>query len=233
MCKNNIKCILEVNKTEQVLLNAQKYTLFKGKCKKFLRQNGIYLDKFTMYENPNADNFYGYISEFAVYNYLKKFGKCKRWSDDFDLKRLNHIIKDNLVSPENIKYVRDFFFDKWDVCFFTRSNQPVYFDVKTAGTDKDVNDNWTFMYPVVQANRCGKQYSILTYCIAKNKVKELTEKVLLVGYISEEEIKEKEIIEAGQRTIHKTVSQINNYVTYVRDYKNLEELLLKLQFEKN
>ena len=42
--------------------------------------------------------------------------------------------------------------------------------------------------------------------------------------MKEEDITKCDIIKKGELTSHKTPSQIDNYVTYVRDYHDIEEL---------
>ena len=50
-------------------------------------------------------------------------------------------------------------------------------------------------------------------------------KIILVGYISEEEISRKHILRAGSRTRFGTLNQIDNYETKVSDYQQLSRML--------
>ena len=51
------------------------------------------------------------------------------------------------------------------------------------------------------------------------------DRVKLAGYISEEEISQKRIIEAGSKTKFGTISQIDNFETQISEYKDLSTML--------
>ena len=110
----------------------------------------------------------------------------------------------------------------------------IFIDVKTALTQKEPSPRWNFMYPVIQANKIGKDYMLLTYYVVQDvKEVESLKKVIIVGYISEDIIKKCNIIKRGQKTRFGTKSQIDNYETELSvHYKEIDNLIHTLKGNK-
>ena len=102
-----------------------------------------------------------------------------------------------------------------------RTGRSIYIDVKTAETWKQPQSTWDFLYPVVQNNRGGKDCVILCYYYNRGNSK----RIILIGYITEDEISQKKILRAGIRTEFGTINQIDNFETKVTDYKPLSQML--------
>lgn len=196
---------------------------FRSRMKAYLEAFGAGYDKFTVTEN---DTMLGHISETAITEYLiGKYGdklEVKRWADYFDIDRIEKIVDTHSSNSDDVEYVKKYFYDKYDLEITEKkSGKKIYVDVKTAETAKEPQDTWDFLYPVIQNQRHGKDCVVLCYYYKMESEK----KIILVGYISEEEISKKRILHAGDKTKFGTVNQIDNYETSVTDYNNLALML--------
>lgn len=202
---------------------AEQISSFRSQMKAYLTRFGACYDKFTVTEN---DTLLGHVSEVAVSNYLiDNYGdkiEVRGWADSFDMNRIVNAVKYNNSDTEEVKYVKQYFYDKYDLKIVEKkSGKSVYVDVKTAETSKEPQSTWDFLYPVVQNQREGKDCVVLCYYYKIAQVK----KIILVGYISEEEISHKHILRAGSRTRFGTLNQIDNYETKITDYQPLSTML--------
>ena len=202
---------------------AKRASDFRGRMKTYLTSFGECYDKFTVTEN---DTFLGYVSETAVSNYLvEKYSdkiEVKKWEDSFDLQRIEKAVTDNDGNSVEVAYVKEFFYDKYDLEIIEKkTGKSIYVDVKTAETRNEPQNWWDFLYPVVQNQRKGKDCVVLCYYYKTEKCN----KILLVGYISEEDISKKKILPAGSVTKFGTTNQIDNYETKLMDYQSLARML--------
>ncbi len=202
---------------------ARKISSFRSRMKAYLTRFGACYDKFTVTEN---DTLLGYISETAVSNYLiNNYGdkvEVRHWADSFDMERINRAVEQNNSDANEIEYVKNYFYDKYDLEIIEKiSKKSIFVDVKTAETSKKPEKTWDFLYPVVQNRREGKDCVVLCYYYKIDKSK----KIILVGYISEKEISCKQILRAGTKTKFGTVNQIDNYETKMTDYQHLSKML--------
>lgn len=208
--------------TEDEKRKAKNFSSFRGEVKAYLASVGRNYDKFTVTEN---DSFLGYISELAIKEELKNlFGSDFRvlsWSDNFDMRRVYNIVKQNLVDNVSADYVKSYFYDQYDLQIVQQSTQKTLnIDVKTAETFKAPQITWDFLYPVVQNRKDGKDYIILCYYYKNSSGQD----IILVGCLSEEEISKCHILKKGERTKFHTINQIDNYETNVRQYKDISFL---------
>lgn len=207
---------------------ARAVSIFRDQVKEYLESVGACYDKFTITDN---DTILGYISEMAIRNHLEnKYGELIEiwaWADHFNMSRIQAAVTNRSTDKEEIAYVKAYFYDKYDLEIIEkRSNKRIYVDVKTAETAKRPTLNWDFLYPVVQNQREGKDFVVLCYYYkAYNRDKQREKKIILVGYMSEEEISQKEILKAGEKTKFGTVNQIDNYETKMEDYQELHRML--------
>jgi hypothetical protein len=207
---------------------AKRITEVRKQIKDYLTTSGVCYDKFTVTEN---DTYLGYVSETAIAGYLReRYGDrlaVNRWADRFDMDRIHNAIKNNDKDADEIAYVKDYFYDEYDLEIVERSTGKVIrIDVKTAETSKKPQDTWNFLYPVVQNQRhgrYGKDCVVLCYYYKMPN----TSKIILVGYLSEDDIAGKKILKAGSKTKFGTVNQIDNYETQIRDYRPLADMLDK------
>lgn len=202
---------------------AERISNFRSRMKTYLTRFGACYDKFTVTEN---DTLLGHVSETAVSNYLlENYGdkiEVRRWADSFDLNRIESAVEHNNGATEEVEYVKRYFYDKYDLEIVEKkSGKTIFVDVKTAETSKEPQLTWNFLYPVVQNQREGKDCVVLCYYYKIANLK----KIILVGYISEEEISRKHILRAGSRTKFGTLNQIDNYETKVTDYQRLSRML--------
>jgi len=219
---------LKIKLEKEIILKAHEHENLRNDCKDYLSKAGKNYDKFTMVSH---DTFIGYITEWAIKNYIQKCGKDKEievtsWDDDYDIAKIKAIIKSNSVETKDIDYVQKYFYDEYDLKLFSPKNT-ILIDIKTALTDKEPNNHWDFMYPVVQAQKPGKDYMVLTYYVTMTKNNpEDFKKITLIGYISEETIRSCKIIKKGEKTRHGTISQIDNYETELAlHYRDIKELI--------
>ena len=212
---------LKENKYKNIILNAKKFSNFRQRCKEFLKNNGINHDKFTVVEH---DSELGYISEQIVLNYLKnnldlsKFN-INHWKEQFNFSKIENILKKVKPTTEEINVIREYFYDKYDIAI-NNKNKTFYLDVKTAETTYTPNKNWNFLYPVIQANKSDDYFVVLTYII-KNDIDKVYTKAYIMGAIDYREIKNSKIQKKGTCTRFDTESQINNYITELKNYKDL------------
>ena len=200
---------------------------FRDRCKQYLVHHNIFRDKFTV---TKFDALLGYLSE---YYYLRDRFKgaisVSTWRDQFDIEHIKSIVNSNSNAQEDIDLVCSYFYDSFDLYISTPTASffvNLKIDVKTAITMKEPKPDWEFLYPVVQANKGGKDLALLVYYLADNDENPETLKgFTIVGYLEESEITQCEIIKKGRKTKHGTKSMTDNYITYLRDYKNIEELL--------
>ena len=202
---------------------AESFSKFREQCKNYLSSVGKNWDKFTIVSH---DSFIGYITEKAIKKYIEsKFNDAKvvSWEEQFDMKLIIKIISEKKTDETSIELVRNYFYDSWDL-MINGEKVRILSDVKTALTKKEPSLSWNFLYPVVQAEKIGKDIMILVYYVV-NDLKDLHSfiKLVLVGAITPETIKKCKIIYAGEKTIFGTTSQIDNYITELsKDYLPLE-----------
>lgn len=202
---------------------AKQFSSFRRAMKAYLADYGINYDKFTVTDN---DAFLGYVSETAISNYLtEKYGdriEVKHWADSFDMNRIVSAVEHKNGAMGEVEYVKQYFYDKYDLKIVDKkSGKTICVDVKTAETRKRPQPTWNFLYPVVQNQKEGKDCVILCYYYKIENLK----KIILVGYISEDEISCKEVLKKGETTRFHTINQIDNYETMVTDYQQLSEML--------
>lgn len=145
---------------ESMFQKADNFSVFREDCKTYLSQVGKNWDKFTLVSH---DSFVGYLSEKVFISFLQqKFPhfKISSWEGQFDMRKIINIINTKDKSDESINLVIEYFYDKWDVKI-EHNGTTVYCDVKTALTRKEPSGNWNFLYPVIQANKLGKDVSVL------------------------------------------------------------------------
>ena len=217
---------LDINISTDIFIKADNFTKFRNDCKEYLATVDANWDKFTIVSH---DSFVGYITEYLISKHLKNINstlKIEIWEDQFDLREIIRVVKDKDYSPVSKALVVNYFYDKWDIKI---NNKEVLFlsDVKTALTLKIPNEKWNFMYPVIQANKIGKDIMILVfYVVSDLKNLKSIQDLYLIGYTTPETIIKCPIIKAGEKTIYGTTSQIDNYVTELsKDYFNLNDLL--------
>jgi len=190
-------------------------------------------DKFTVTEN---DSFLGYLSEYSIKNYIKrKFISngiiVSSWGDNYDIKKINNIVNNNSNKKEDLLYVKEYFYDKYDLKIEYNNNY-IFLDIKTAETTYEPKDTWNFLYPVIQTKKDGKDFVVLNYYVKNSKNITDFKKFVLVGYMSENDVKKYDIQSAGTKTEKGTLSQIDNLKTYVKDYKKFDNLIYSLLLEK-
>ena len=207
---------------------AESFSKFREQCKNYLSSVGKNWDKFTIVSH---DSFIGYITENAIKKYIEskfKGAKVVTWEEQFDLKLIIKIISEKKTDEASIELVRNYFYDSWDLKI-NGEKVRILSDVKTALTKKEPSLSWNFLYPVVQAEKAGKDIMILVYYVVRD-LKDLHSftKLVLVGAITPDIIKKCKIIRAGEKTIFGTTSQIDNYITELnRDYLPLEKYILQ------
>jgi len=205
---------------------AEAFSKFREECKTYLTAVGKNWDKFTMVSH---DSFIGYITENAIKKYIEskfKGVQVTTWEEQFDLELINKIIKEKKTDETSVELVRNYFYDTWDLKIAGEKIK-ILSDVKTALTKKEPALSWNFLYPVVQAEKTGKDIMILVYYVVSD-IKDLRSflKLILVGAITSETIRKCKIIHAGEKTIFGTTSQIDNYITELRrDYSPLEKFI--------
>ena len=195
-----------------LLAEAEKFDEQRIKCKDFLTAHKLNYDKFTMVSH---DAFIGFITEEIISDYISttfQGSVIQKWNEQYDPHRISEILLKKEVSTDDIDYIKNYFYDKWDLKV-TYNNQNYFIDIKTALTQLDAKENWDFMYPVVQAKKPGKDLMILCYYVTTNKDYKSLKEIVLVGYITELVISACKEIKAGEKTKFGTTSQIDNYVT--------------------
>ena len=225
-----------VDLSQGLINRANRFSVFRSQCKQYLANNGILHDKFTITE---FDSFLGYVSEELIANYLRNKYRGRvcvsKWQDQFDMDHIRAIVATGRNSTDDIDLVCSYFYDTFDLYVSTPNFQVfvnLKIDVKTAITQKDPQPNWEFLYPVVQARKLGKDAAVLVYYVVDNKKDPTTlREIVLVGYLNEEEITNCNTINEGEKTVHHTPSQTENYITYVRDYHDLNELFKDIEIK--
>lgn len=220
-----LKIIIE----ENLLIKAHKHEELRSKCKEYLNKVGKNFDKFTIVPH---DSFIGYITELAVKKYIQEKYKDKNikittWEDNFEIEKIIKIIESNSTDKKDVEYIRDYFYDQYDLKLESSiKTKIILVDIKTALTKKEPNKNWNFMYPVIQAQKPGKDFMILTYYVINSDNVEDVKKIILVGYLSEDTIRNCRIIKKGEKTRFGTISQIDNYETELSvHYKDIDKIL--------
>jgi len=208
--------------TEALVKEAKELSDFRNNVKDYLQNYGECYDKFTVTEN---DTYLGHVSETAIIHYLQNVYSDKleihKWSEKFDLDRVRSAVMNNINKPEEILYVREYFYDRYDIEILNKeTGKKLLIDVKTAETSKTPQMYWNFLYPVVQNQKDGKDCVILCYYYKQ----EDANKIILIGYLTEDRISQYNILKAGTKTRFGTINQIDNYETKVKDYKPLSEL---------
>lgn len=224
--------MISLNKTlTPSLINAAKeFEEFRNNCKKYLTQFEMNFDKFTV---VGHDSFIGYISEYFLKEYIESkytiLGiHVSTWEHNFDIAKIKSIIKSNSKSIEDRQYIREYFYDKYDL-EIKKGKTTYLVDIKTALTQKEPKSSWNFLYPVIQANKPGKDFMILSYYVSENINVESLKKLVIIGYTSEKVIKTCNIIYEGTRTRFGTISQIDNYETELAiHFKDIDLLMKRL-----
>ena len=227
---------LPIHLSQGLCSRANNFSEFRTRCKEYLANNGVNHDKFT---TTPFDSFLGYVSEEIIANYLRNKYRGRvcvsKWQDQFDMELVRSIVKTGRNSKEDVDLICSYFYDSFDLYVSTPSMQifiDLKIDVKTAITQKKPQNNWEFLYPVVQAKKLGKDIAILVYYIVDNKDDPSTLKeIAFVGFLRENEITCCKRINAGEKTKHKTLSQTDNYITYVRDYHSIDELFKEIEIQ--
>lgn len=218
-----------------LLDNAKFFSDYREKCKRFLAQHGAGYDKFTVTEN---DSLSGYISEEIVRDYIDKKLNVKSvvtWHQNFDFDIIDSILNKNNsnlseINQDEIRYIKEYFYDKYDLKLTTKNDTEIMLDVKTAVTPREPKDNWSFLLPVIQIDKAIYQYTILTYCITKPNSYNLEdlEKFNIFGMISTDFVRTCNQLLKGTLTGHGTKNQIDNYETKLYNYEkkisNLQDL---------
>lgn len=212
---------------ERLLKEAQQYSAFRNKVKKYLESKDFHYDKFTVTEE---DSMIGYISERCVSEYIvEKYGKAgvqvSSWQDQFDMNRVRSVVDRDSDAEDDKEYVKRYFYNRYDLRI-SKGNKVIPVDVKSAATRKKPMRYWTYLYPVIQAEKAGKEGVILAYCIKNSN--DVIEKVAICGYMTEDQIKEYGVTPEGKNTGRGTQSQIDNYTTVVKDYKRLYDLIRRV-----
>lgn len=213
---------------EKLLEKAKNFSNFREKCKKYLTKVNMNFDKFTIVDH---DSFIGYLSEHVIRNYLKDRlpepdFKVFSWEEYCNIREIYHAVTNNDFTKAQL--VKEYFYDKFDICIET-PNRKLNIDVKTALTQLEPKMSWDFLYPIIQAQKEGKDITILAYCIYQAPNKYLIKIVDVIGYCDNDMISKCDIIKAGERTKHNTISQVDNYETLLyRDYKDLDDLINKI-----
>ncbi|MFA6428197.1 MAG: hypothetical protein WCW02_01485 [Candidatus Buchananbacteria bacterium] len=200
---------------------------FRNECKAYLAKHGIDYDKFTIVEH---DGYIGFISEWVLSQYIRDefhdaIKECSPWEDKFDLKRIERIIEKNSMDEGDVAYVKEYFYDSWDLMVATK--EVAYrCDIKTALTKKEPQLNWNFLYPIIQAEKSGKDLMILIYYIYEgDDFHNLTGEVL-IGATTYDAIKKCPVLKKGDTSKFGTKSQADNYVTELsRDYSELSKFI--------
>ncbi len=207
----------------KLLEKAQKFESFRKQCKDYLSKHGRCFDKFTVVQH---DSFIGYISEHIVrLEFLEKLAdsECKvySWDSQFDMRKIIGAVNSDDASL--VDYVQEYFYDKYDIAIET-SDKIFEIDVKSAFTSNQPRSNWNYQYPVIQANKVGKEYAVLAYCQGESSA--LINNVVLIGYCEIKQIKQCSIDKKGTKTERGTINQVDNYHTLLnRDYRDIDDLI--------
>lgn len=106
----------------ELMKEAENVSIMRGRLKEYLKDFGECHDKFTITKN---DTFLGHVSESAIIGYLEeRYGdrlEIKKWSDNFDMKRINSAIENNDGSPDAVAYVKKYFYDEYDLKIIDKS----------------------------------------------------------------------------------------------------------------
>lgn len=219
--------VLNAPLSQNLLAKAKAFSDFRKACKTWLEAHRLCFDKFSIRAH---DSFIGYVSEYLVCDYLQRIypdAALQNWEEAFDLDLIKGIIQKQVADTEAAQYVCDYFYDRWDLAI-TLNDQTIYADVKTAATQKEPGAGWDFLYPVIQAEKSGKDIAILAYYITNSPIIEDFRQVSIVGFVEEATIRQCPIRRKGERTGHNTESQIDNYETIIgRHYKPLTELFAR------
>jgi len=214
--------------TQDLVIAAYGFEELRNNCKKYLSQFDMNYDKFTVVSH---DSFIGYITEYFLHEYISaKYNSIgvtvDSWESKFDIAKIRYILKTNSKSESDILYVREYFYDKYDL-ELRKDSVSLLVDIKTALTKLEPRTSWNFMYPVVQAHKPGKDHMVLSYYVVDDiKNIESLKKLVIVGYTSEQVIRTCRIIKAGTKTRFGTVSQIDNYETELSiHYKEIDGLI--------
>jgi hypothetical protein len=214
--------------TQDLVIAAYGFEELRNNSKKYLSQFDMNYDKFTVVSH---DSFIGYITEYFLREYIGSKYKSEgvtveSWESIFDIAKIRSILKSNSKATEDVQYIRDYFYDKYDLKL-SKGAKSLLVDIKTALTKLEPKSSWNFMYPVIQANKPGKDHMVLSYYVVEDiKDIESLKKLVIVGYTSEEVIRTCKIIKAGTRTRFGTVSQIDNYETELAiHYKDIDRLI--------
>jgi hypothetical protein len=201
---------------------------FRNRCKAYLTKNGINYDKFTIVSH---DSYIGHISEWVLFQYIQKefdgvLKKLTSWEDNFDLKKIENIVNSSSATKDDLIYVKEYFYDDWDIAVET--NKGIYkCDIKTALTKLEPQTNWNFLYPIIQAQKSGKDLMILAYYIYQgDDFHNLTNEVL-IGATTYELIQKCSVLKKGEISKFGTESQTDNYITELsRDYFDLSKFII-------
>ena len=221
--------IIKTKLTESLLKKSENFSNFREQCKIYLWKYDLNYDKFTITDN---DSSLWYLTEYFMKQYIMESfpgAKVESWEDQYDIERLINIVKSQSDSVNDIKYIKEYFYDRRDlkIDYLWKS---YYLDVKTAITKLNPNNRRNFLYPVVQANKEWKDYMILCYYVTTDLSIDSFKHLVVVWYTTEEIIKTCNIIKAWEITSHWTTSQIDNYETLLsKHYKSIEDLFNEIR----
>lgn len=210
---------------KDLFYEAKKFSVFRNDVKNFLRNNNKEFDKFTITDH---DSYLGYFTEHVVKDYIcsnieLNDYRVVMWEYQFDLDKIKEIVQDPNPTNDDIKYVQTYFYDSYDLKLTDGKNE-IRLDVKTAETMKTPSLNWNFLYPVVQAQKSGKDFTILCYYVKETKNLEDLKDITIVGYITQKDICSSDVIHANEYTKQHTKSQIDNYNTSLKNYKDIKNI---------
>lgn len=220
--------LIDTTLTTNLIATAYRFETFRTNCKNFLNKHDLSFDKFTVVSH---DSFVGYITEYLLRDYIATTYASHglvidTWENKFDIKRILNIIHIASNDAQDIQYVRSYFYDQYDLKI-SKGDVNITIDIKSALTKLEPKSSWNFMYPAVQAQKCGKDYIILVYYIVENLQNiESLKKLAVIGYMSQDIIKKCPVVKSGTLTRFGTKSQIDNYETELAfHYKNIDELI--------
>ncbi len=208
---------------------AENYGIFRERCKECLTRHGRHFDKFTVVSH---DSFVAYVTEKAIKTHIIEtypdlVEYIAAWEDRFDLPKLKRLVKQADITEPDLDYLWQYFYDGWDLEISLKNGKTLKADVKTALTQKTPLPGWNFLYPVIQANKKGKDLLVLVYYVTKtaNDLRSLS-KLVLAGAALPAEVQNCQVVKQGEKTRFGTLSQTDNFETEVgMHYAPLENFL--------
>lgn len=216
-----------ISLSKELIQRAKAASYLREKCKIYLKERDLGFDKFTIVSH---DSFTGFLSEYFMkaffLEYFKNSGiRVGTWEENFDIREINRILSTNSRAKEDEKYIKDFFYDPYDLQL-SKKGKHINIDIKTALTHLIPTKKWNFLYPVVQAHKKGKDLMILAYYVVEDiRFPESLKRIMIAGFMDGKEIIKCKKIRKGEKTRYGTISQIDNYITQLKDYNpDLKEI---------